>query len=248
MRMQYPVWSNKALRRLGEALRDDSTEAGKYPEYSDVLAWYLELCVDVQSRIEQLDWEPLGLVPVEITSRPKSIDTLKDKLRRDRSTPLSSIGDIAGVRFEAEMTLSVQTALAESMAEVFASEVTHGGVHMKDLRATPHSGYRAVHLVVAFPAGRCEIQIRTDLQGAWANMYEQLGDLYGRDIRYGSLPERSDEAEVVRLAHHLSRSIAEIEAEADAADPAPRGYPHTQAGILTGVKDLQDKLDQMKGQ
>lgn len=49
-----------------------------------------------------------------------------------------------------------------------------------------HQGYRAVHVLIRLLNGGApaEIQVRTALQGAWANLYERLGDHFGRDIRY----------------------------------------------------------------
>lgn len=252
MRLQEPPWSKKALRRLGDALRKDQLGPGNHPEYSEVLTWYFELCLDVQSRIEALDWEPLGLIPTEVTSRAKTIDTLVAKLRRERSTPLSTVGDVAGVRFEAEMTLSVQTALIESMVAVFSDEVGGSGVLVKDLREDPHSGYRAMHVLVDFPAGRCEVQIRTDLQGEWANLYEKLGDLLGRQIRYGTTPEGTAERSVVESAHRLSQQIASFEIDADRFPLTSSGYPQSHRErknqVLESIRATQRQADRMKGQ
>lgn len=252
MRLRKPPWSKKALRRLGEALRKGHLGPGNHPEYSEVLTWYFELCLDVQMRLESLDWEPLGLIPVEVTSRAKTIDTLVDKLRRDHSTPLSTIGDVAGVRLEAETTLSVQSALVESMAAVFSDEVPAGGVFIKDLRDDPHSGYRAMHLLIDFPAGRCEIQVRTDLRGEWANMYEKLGDLLGRHIRYDTMPEGATEHGVVRSAHRLSQLITSFEAKADCFPATAGGYPRPhrerKAHVLESIRATQRQVDRMKGQ
>lgn len=189
-RLGRPPWSKKQLRRLGEAIRDDQPVVGA-PDYTEVLLWYDDLGTAVQEAIRSLDWQSLLVdrPAPEITSRAKTIDTLRDKLRRDRATPLSNIQDIAGVRFECEMSLEEQDIVASAVASAFG----HGADAVKDLRAAPHDGYRAVHLWLRLRSGRVEVQIRTHIQGAWANAYEALGDVYGRDIRYGGRPDPDTE-------------------------------------------------------
>ena len=50
-------------------------------------------------------------------------------------------------------------------------------------------GYRAVHLIVLTNSGRfAEIQIRTEVQHAWANLSEQLAYSIDRLIKAGSGP------------------------------------------------------------
>ena len=50
------------------------------------------------------------------------------------------------------------------------------------------NGYRAVHVVVFPESMPIEIQIRTELQHEWAEVFEKIADLVGRDIRYGEPP------------------------------------------------------------
>lgn len=187
-------WSNSQLERLGDHIRDRSEPDPALPSYSEVMLWYNDLATHVQKRIERIDWSPLlGVRVPEITSRPKTIDTLRQKLVRQDKTPLARIGDIAGVRFEAEMTLSEQDAVAVAIAGEFTSDAS---VAIKDLRMDPHSGYRAVHRRLKLER-LVEVQIRTHLQGEWANMYEAAGDLLGRDIRYDGLPSDAVAARLV---------------------------------------------------
>ena len=162
---------------------------------------YNDVAADTQERIRELDWDSLlGSRPYEVTSRPKTIDTLRQKLKRDRDTPLSNIQDIAGVRFEAEMSLDEQDAVANAIAGRFGHDLE---VCRHDLRLTPRSGYRAVHLWLRLPT-RVEVQIRTHLQSAWANMYESLADVFGREIRYGDLPSNPEARKAVETLQNLS--------------------------------------------
>jgi ppGpp synthetase/RelA/SpoT-type nucleotidyltranferase len=174
------------------------------------MLWYNDLAADVQERVNSLNWEPLLLGrPFEVTSRPKTLDTLRDKLIRDPSTPLQNVQDIAGVRFEAQMSLDEQDGVVNAICGLFGHDLDDRTV--RDMRASPHSGYRAVHIWLRLPA-RVEIQVRTHLQGLWANTYELVADVLGREIRYDGLPAGQLEREVVEGLRAISmRNIADIE-------------------------------------
>lgn len=181
-------------------MRDELAVPDSLPSYGDVMAFYNDLAVETQAAIESMDFtDVLGDVTVEVTSRSKTIDTLRQKLQRDRATPLSSIQDVAGVRFEAAMTLSQQDAVVRAIIARFG----HSTDSIRDLRNDPHSGYRAVHIWLRLPA-RVEVQVRTHLQGGWANLYEVTADIFGRNIRYGQIPEDEDAARLVREFQQLS--------------------------------------------
>lgn len=142
--MESPPWSNKQLRKLGVSIRDEVEVATGLPAYDEVMLYYNDVAAETQEIIRGIDWSVLlGSRPFEVTSRPKTIDTLRQKLKRDPDTPLSSIQDIAGVRFEAEMSLDEQDAVANAIAGHFGQEATNC---IRDLRKEPRSGYRAVHL------------------------------------------------------------------------------------------------------
>lgn len=211
--MDRSPWSGKQLRRLGERLRDGGPPPSIGPDYDQVRLHYSGVAAEVQEQINALDWRHLlGHREFEVTSRAKTIDTVREKLQRDRATPLSHIQDIAGVRFEAEMSLTQQQAVAETIARRFSAEP---GEVLHDLRSTPHSGYRAVHVWLRLPQ-RVEVQVRTHLQGAWANLYEEAADHFGRHIRYGRMPDDPDAARLVREFQRLAlQNILELEVHRD---------------------------------
>lgn len=168
-----------------------------------VLSWYLELGLTVHESIASLDWEPLlGQRTPAITWRIKTIDTLREKLQREPQFPLVNIYDIAGVRFEAEMTLDEQDTVVDAIEAYFRDRGVR--VDRKDYReGAGHSGYRAVHLLLHL-AARVEVQIRTEIQGHWPNVYEVLADRYGREIRYDQLPADPDQRDLVLDVQNLS--------------------------------------------
>jgi ppGpp synthetase/RelA/SpoT-type nucleotidyltranferase len=202
-------WTTSQLRGLSHHIRDGTPQRDGDPSYSEVMLWYNDLAAMVQKKIAKLNWPPLLRErPFEVTSRAKTLDTLREKLQRDPSTPLQSVQDIAGVRFEAEMSLDEQDAVATAICGFFDHDPRRA-IH--DLRYDPHSGYRGVHLWLRFPS-RVEVQIRTHLQGKWANTYEVVADVIGRDIRYGMLPSDDLQKDIVTGMQEISRMrISEIE-------------------------------------
>lgn len=213
-------WPGKRIRSLGVSIRDAVPPPLSCPDYGDVIAWFDDLAVMVQTELDSLDWDALlqGR-PYRVTSRAKTVDTLREKLKRDRSTPLESVQDVAGVRFEADMTLDEQNAVAHAIAAMFSQPPS--SIH--DLRADPHAGYRAVHVWLRLPA-RVEVQVRTTLQGEWANAYEAFADLAGRGVRYGEIPDDPTMAALRRQLQDLSvLHCARLEEEINRLDLAARG-------------------------
>lgn len=208
--MNKAPWSNEKLKKLGKCIAAEQPIPDNLPSYDDVMLFYNDAAAEAQRQIRELDWESLlSGRPFEVTSRPKTIDTLRQKLLRDPAVGLQNIQDVAGVRFEAEMTLDEQDAVVTAITGLFGHDQEDC---VKDLRTNAHSGYRAVHIWLRLPT-RVEVQVRTHLQGAWANMYESMADVIGREIRYDQLPDDEEERDWVETVHQLStRNIASLEA------------------------------------
>ena len=149
----------------------------------------------------------------KVTRRVKSVVSLKEKLRRMPKTPLERIQDVAGARLDCDVTLTQQR-IAKGLYDLFA-ECGANRVDIKDLRDGSHSGYRAIHLHLRFPAGFAEVQVRTALQSRWANICETAADIFGRQIRYlheGTEVLLLPEAEInMKLLCELSTLIAQVE-------------------------------------
>ncbi|KBZ59341.1 hypothetical protein K875_04901 [Mycobacterium [tuberculosis] TKK-01-0051] len=223
--MKRPPWSDEAVRRLGDALRDGVEPPTDGPSYDDVLRWYFDLAAEVQMQIEEGSWsiQPELVTSkavrmdtdLRIGSRSKTRDTLVQKLRRRPTLTLDSVQDLAGVRVDADVYLGEQTQLAREIAEHFGNDETV----IVDRRDGAKAGYRGIHVDLQLPAGRVEVQVRTILQSLWANVYEKLADEVGRGIRYGEAavpPPGYDQAEVdnaVQRMQEMSEMIAAREAE-----------------------------------
>lgn len=242
--MNERPWTLNELKRLSRTIRDSSA-LDEVPNYLEVMSWYNDLAIDIQQRIGAIDWEPLlAERGVEVTSRPKTIDTLRQKLQRTKTIPLPNVQDIAGIRVEADMNLDEQDVVVEAIVE----ELAQFSPQVRDLRQDPHSGYRAVHIWVFPFGGRAEIQVRTHTQGAWANMYEAAGDRLGRGIRYNETLESEEHASLVLALQELSTKrateIENIRLKLDRLDAleAQRIRPHSKRTNRSGIVQNQRKL------
>ncbi|HET6734558.1 RelA/SpoT domain-containing protein [Mycobacterium sp.] len=232
---EKPSWSRNSLKKLGEALVDEGDIPEGCPQYSEVMHWHNELASEVASRIAEKAWITLAPDNFDISARPKTLDTLVQKLERETFS-LADVQDLSGVRIDADLTLTQQTQLGHEVADHFG--VTDNLV--RDLRENPHSGYRAVHLWLRCPAGRVEIQIRTVLQSAWANVYERLGDFAGRGIRYGVEHDDPLVRDFVKEMHSMSKAIAEYEANLD--DVRRKLQVETGRGKLKRLRSQHEAL------
>ncbi|MFE4500172.1 GTP pyrophosphokinase family protein [Rhodococcus sp. NPDC056743] len=240
-----PAWSKTKMNKLGKALLSGGDVPAGCPTYDDVMLWHHELAAEVARIIRGTSWAEyaptLRNLEIRVSSRGKTVDTLVQKLERS-GIGLEAIQDLAGVRVDGRFTLTQQTQIADAMAEVFS--VDERG--KRDLRENPHSGYRAYHLWVRCPAGRVEIQIRTEGQSEWANTYERLGDILGRGIRYDEPADsefaQSEEAkEVVQTAveqmHKVSHTLQVFESYLDFAESTAHMGPDYFDSLLGKSSD-----------
>jgi len=126
--------------------------------------------------------EAAGLDVHFVASRLKSEESLRRKIARPDKTyrRLWDVTDVVGVRVATYFEDSIEE-VARLVEERFAVDFRHS---TDKLRFRDHGrfGYRSVHYVCALPPGgplpseaRFEIQIRTALQHAWAEVEHDLG-------------------------------------------------------------------------
>ena len=177
--------------RLGKRLREgDTSEA-------DLIA------LDAYRQSARADYDEvvrrISDESVAATGRPaKSTRSIVDKLRRE-SSRLTQIQDIAGCRVVVS-GIEAQDILAGRLLKVLP------GSKLIDRRQSPSFGYRAVHLVYKGTLAPIEVQIRTALQHAWAELSEKLSDRLGAEIKYG----KGDE-QVRTVLDHVSVTIGMFE-------------------------------------
>jgi ppGpp synthetase/RelA/SpoT-type nucleotidyltranferase len=139
----------------------------------------------------------LGVTP---TSRPgKSTHSVRYKIQRE-NTKLSRMQDIAGCRLVVTSLKRQNECIGETIS-LFA------GSKQVDRRGTPSFGYRAVHVIVPIDDHRVvEVQVRTELQQAWAELSEKLADRFGPGIKYGRGPQPYQ-----KMLLELSRYVWRVE-------------------------------------
>lgn len=212
-------WSKKQLGRLGECLRDGTPVPAHLPDYGTVLLWYAEVAAWAHATVQSIDvTEAVGrAVALNITSRVKSEDTLREKLQRMPNHKLPNVRDIAGVRVVCQATLSEQDLIGEAIRDAFGRETAY----VVDRRSDPRGGYRALHVEANHLGWPVEIQVRTAMQAEWADAYERVADVWGRQIRYGESPDADPSGKIDRVAviHDLQQlslqGFAEIEGAED---------------------------------
>ncbi len=165
-------------RRLAAAGLNDLNEA----DYQAFRTGFAGALSEVTEALSRCSGTALAGRRTEVGSRIKAIDSVVAKLRR-KETPLSTMQDIAGCRLTVPTLADLRTATRWLRVRLTIERE-------KDYtRRGQKGGYRAVHLIVVTSSGRyAEIQIRTEVQHAWANLSEQLAYSIDRLIKAGGGP------------------------------------------------------------
>jgi ppGpp synthetase/RelA/SpoT-type nucleotidyltranferase len=151
--------------------------------------------------------------------------SIGEKLKRE-SIRLSQMQDMAGCRAVVD-DVGEQDRTVEAIAAAF-NDVT-----VLDRRLKPSHGYRAVHLVVREDGKTIEVQVRTALQHAWAEMCEKFAGLHDPAIKYGGGPESVRDA--LDDASHVIEQVEKLEADLAKADEARSAIAQ---GLRAGRNDL----------
>lgn len=166
--------SRKQITRLGKRLAEGAElSPDEQRLLREVIAAFDEAKETVQRRLKAIG--------IATTGRPKERVTLQEKLART-GLQLLVVDDIAGVRTVVPDGRQTQDEIVARIVEEFAGELAKP---VKDRRAEPSHGYRAVHVIVKVDGLRVEVQVRTEAQDLWAQIIEALGGKWGRELRYG---------------------------------------------------------------
>lgn len=184
--------SNNQIDKLGHDLRSGQINV----EHLKRLELFRSEFAEAYNFVEELLVHKMKL---RITGRPsKSTVAIVEKLKRE-TVRLSQIQDIAGCRVLVQ-DLGMQDSLLQTL------ELMLGQPDIDDKRELPTNGYRAVHVIVRHKGRPVEIQVRTAMQHAWAEISEKLADTFGQSIKYGSGDGRT-----IEFLASLSKLTAELE-------------------------------------
>ncbi len=234
---------NELGRRLAAVGLNDLNEA----DYQAFRTGFAGALAEVTEALVRCQVTVLANRRTEVGSRIKAIDSVVAKLRR-KETPLATMQDIAGCRLTVPTMTDLRTATGWLRSHLKIERE-------KDYTRTGQKGgYRAVHLIVLTSSGRfAEIQIRTEVQHAWANLSEQLAYSIDRLIKAGGGPldvrrrllTLSQRGWLVdSLMEHLSATRALV---VELSEPIERGFEVANAssewGMLSeAVADFNNSL------
>jgi putative GTP pyrophosphokinase len=185
-------YSKSQVKRAGTILRAHATDILSHTQ--DEVDWAEAVARNWRrAHAEAENWAQMGCrsrlrtlgLPEEVTQRLKELPTIVRKLVREGNrVQLSTMEDIAGARAIVP-TLDDVRALEGKWLDSSSYPVHR---HRDYNLESPETGYRAVHLVMRHKERLVEIQIRTAIQNAWAELVEDLGHLTGTALKNGEGP------------------------------------------------------------
>lgn len=176
-----------------------------------------------------------------VAQRLKRLPTILDKLKRQPTMSVTTMHDLGGCRVVFETVAEVET-LAAMLADLPRArnrvKRTYDYLHAEP--GPKASGYRGIHLAYEYGASkpawhglRIELQIRTQLQHAWATAVETMDLFSGSEIKYGKA-----EPGVLRFFAIVSSLMAREEGTA----PVP-GAEAPNPDLVAELWRLESDLD-----
>jgi len=116
-----------------------------------------------------------------------------------------------------------------------------------DRRKQPSHGYQAVHVIVTHGDKLVEIQVRTLLQHAWAELSEKLSDIVDPAIKYGGgdqfiLHVLSELSDLVGAEESFELELADAEKTLSALRSSGRVVRDEQMKLV----ELQNRFDAVR--
>lgn len=175
-----------------------------------------------------------------VAQRLKRLPTILDKLKRIPTMSVTTMHDLGGCRVvldsvdEVERLVEILRALPRAI-----NRVTRVYDYLHDDPGPKTSGYRGVHLAYEYAASkrkyhglRIELQVRTQLQHAWATAVETMDLFSGSELKYGK-----GEPEVIRFFVLVSSLMA-----ADEGTSRVPGAEGPVSELLLELTELEDRL------
>ena len=177
-----------------------------------------------------------------VVQRIKRLSSIRHKLQRMQKLKLSDMQDIGGCRVIFNNIGSVDK-LIRAYKE---SDIRHKLVHIDDYIKCPkiRTGYRGIHLIYGYVSDknntynghRIEIQVRTQLQHAWATAVETVGTFKGQVLK-------SNQGDPDLL--QFFKLTATLMANLEKTSPAP-GTPIGKKELLVELQKYKSQVEMIK--
>lgn len=187
-------FSLSKVKNAGKILRDQEPGSMEYDDALEVFAnWRKVHSVILNQFYDSLqEYVRTKSRLTYVVNRPKRIDAVIKKLRRDYPrAQLSTMQDIAGCRAVVKAIDDVDP-LVEACKEIWSEHTLLDPPDDYINKPNPKTGYRGIHLVYKFKSdnpsfnGRfVEVQIRTREQHAWATAVETVDLVQGDSLKSG---------------------------------------------------------------
>lgn len=189
-----PLHSKSAVRRAGETIGNAQATTAEVDVAKEIVSNFrsshgyplIGVTMHVRQRALQVNGNAV------VAQRLKRLPTIVDKLERYPKMNVTTMQDLGGSRVILPTVSEVEKLVSELENALRAQNTI---VRKYDyIRADPGpkaTGYRGIHLVYEYRASqveyhglKIEVQVRTDLQHAWATAVETMDLFSGSELKY----------------------------------------------------------------
>lgn len=237
-----PPYSNKQVQKAGRVLR--KTHMREIPVHVDTLVSALDVVRWYRAQHQYaLSKATMGLrsfcqtrrCDASVSQRLKRMSTITDKLVRHPTMSLTTMQDIGGCR-------AVFRSIQDLYAVADHIDRVHPPITVDDyVRSPKESGYRAVHMVVAYTDAEgidrmVEVQLRTSYMHQWAVTLERFGDRINEDLKSGG-----GSSAVLTLFALISQAMALQESGRRVDESLDRQIATLRVQVLGDIRGRQSR-------
>ena len=245
-----PEHSNKAVQRASRVIGKGTGEPDEIQRAREILSNYrLAHAYPLNAVTMTVRKRSLGINPNAIVAqRRKRLPTIIDKLKRHPTMSVTTMQDLGGCRVILESVAEVD-ALVGILVDLprGRNRVKKADDYLRDAPGPRKSGYRGVHLVYEYAASkreyhglRIELQVRTQLQHAWATAVETMDLFSGSELKYGK-----GDPDLLRFFALVASLMAHDELTAPV--PGAEGAPKELREELVQLEERVGVLDRLRG-